>query len=190
VLLWLDHSGLSHHDRLLLAAAFTVAFACCLRTGEWAPRADRFDPATHFTVANVEWVGSRLSLTLPGSKTDPFRRGTPILVTPNSDAVLCARTRMIAYLEACPAPTSAPLFHLADGKALDYVYAIRWFRNGLSATGEDPTGYSGYSFRRGAATAAAAMGASAHSLQRLGRWRSSAYIRYIDDARDLGDDST
>jgi integrase len=178
VLAWLDGSGLLRTDRLVLAAAFAVAFACCLHTGEWAPRT--FDPSLHFTVACVDRSGRALSLLLPSSKTDQFRRGTPIPVPQSSDHVVCAQTRLLAYLDHAPAVPTAPLFRLASGRHLDSVSANRWLREALIGVGINPAGYSGYSFRRGAATAAAAAGAPDRDIMALGRWRSSVFTRYID----------
>ena len=52
-------------------------------------------------------------------------------------------------------------------------------RVALTAVGIDATAYAGYSFRIGAATAAAAAGLSDSLIQSLGRWRNSAYTIYI-----------
>ncbi|KAI0820425.1 hypothetical protein BC628DRAFT_1276145, partial [Trametes gibbosa] len=80
---------------------------------------------------------THLILSLPASKTDPFRKGVSILVAAAPD------TR-------------------------------------LTALGLDSSKYSGHSFRRGAATSAAAVGYADHEIQLLGRWRSDAYKLYID----------
>ena len=44
--------------------------------------------------------------------------------------------------------------------------------------------YTGHSFRRGAASSAAAAGYSDYEIQLLGRWRSDAYRLYIDVPHD------
>ena len=49
----------------------------------------------------------------------------------------------------------------------------------LLAAGIDPTGYSGHSFRRGAANSAAAAGISKNGIMELGRWKSDAVDRYF-----------
>jgi hypothetical protein len=184
LLLWVDGCHLSRHDRLLLVAGYAVAFACCLRTGEWAPRPHRFNPSTHFLMKNLQISAAGMVLTLPASKTDQFRRGTPIRIPSSADSIICARTRLQAYIDFAAAPGDAPLFRFASGRPLDSEFITRWLRLGLTALGVDPTGYSGYSFRHGAATDAAANGAGDRAIMALGRWRSTAFHRYVDAAGD------
>ena len=43
----------------------------------------------------------------------------------------------------------------------------------------DPGGYSGHSFRAGAATTAAKAGVEDSVIKALGRWESSAYLIYM-----------
>ena len=57
-------------------------------------------------------------------------------------------------------------------------------KNRLISIGMDPSLYSGHSFRRSAASAAAAVGYTEHEIQLLGRWRSDAYKLYIDVPKD------
>ncbi len=52
-------------------------------------------------------------------------------------------------------------------------------RKALEATGSDPILYNGHSFRIGAATTAAAKGIEDAIIQTLGRWQSTAYLRYM-----------
>ncbi|SPC64454.1 uncharacterized protein UHOD_11927 [Ustilago sp. UG-2017b] len=62
-------------DRQVVAAAFTVSFACFLRCGEvtW----DQASP-TWLLVSSLTWHGDYAILLLPASKTDPFQLGTPL----------------------------------------------------------------------------------------------------------------
>ena len=54
----------------------------------------------------------------------------------------------------------------------------------MAIIGLDPSLYSGHSFRRGAASATAAVGCADHEIQLLGRWHSDAYKLYIDVPKD------
>lgn len=49
----------------------------------------------------------------------------------------------------------------------------------LTQAGVDPSPFSGHSFRVGAATTAARVGIQDATIKMLGRWRSTAYQRYI-----------
>jgi len=51
-------------------------------------------------------------------------------------------------------------------------------RQALSEAGISPTGFSGHSFRSGAATSAAQKGFSDAHIKQLGWWKSQAYHRY------------
>jgi hypothetical protein len=76
-------------------------------------------------------------------------------------------------------PTSH-LFEDPDGTPLSYKHFITSIRNALELAGLNPKIYAGHSFRRGAASAAAAAGYSDYEIQLLGRWRSDAYKLYIE----------
>ena len=49
----------------------------------------------------------------------------------------------------------------------------------MERLGYDPGGYSGRSFRAGAATTAAKAGVEDSVIKALGRWESSAYLIYV-----------
>ena len=53
----------------------------------------------------------------------------------------------------------------------------------IQLAGINPSGYSGHSFRIGAATTAAAKGIDADTIRTLGRWSSDTYRWYIQIPR-------
>ncbi|KAJ7878330.1 hypothetical protein B0H14DRAFT_3778456 [Mycena olivaceomarginata] len=61
---------------------------------------------------------------------------------------------------------------------------IRTLKARITAIGLDQSGYSGHSFRRGAATAAAIAGYADFEIQLLGRRRSDTYKLYLDVPRN------
>ena len=72
---------------------------------------------------------------------------------------------------------SEPMFIRENGTPLTRVYLVAAVRSALSQAGINVQGYSGHSFRIGAAAAAA--GLSDSLIQSLGRWKSSAFMTYI-----------
>ncbi len=125
---------------------------------------------------------STLKIRLKASKTDQMRAGVDIYVgrTYNS---LCPVVAMLRYL-AVRGFDNGPLFRLEDGTPLSRSGLVERLRGALSRAGVDPTRYSSHSFRIGAATTAAANGVNSSTIQRLGRWRSDCYTRYIRTPQD------
>ncbi|KAJ7016082.1 hypothetical protein C8F04DRAFT_983061 [Mycena alexandri] len=80
-----------------------------------------------------------------------------------------------------PRARTAPLFEDADGKPLHYKAFVAGLRTALTAARIDPTGFAGHSFRRGAASEAAAAGYNDYEIQLLRRWRSDSYKLYIEN---------
>lgn len=71
-----------------------------------------------------------------------------------------------------------PLFSFTDGKPLSRHSFLKYLRQFLRATGNNPADFNTHSFRIGAATTAASIGIPVQSIKRLGRWRSKAYSSY------------
>ncbi|SPO32044.1 uncharacterized protein UTRI_02601 [Ustilago trichophora] len=167
----------SPHNRRMFRAAFCLAFACFLRSGELTWEAQNTD--NMLTVGSVCFASDRsfATITIPASKTDPFRQGATL----TAPAVLLSTCAVTALDVVCRSrPSSAPLFILEDSKPFDRSCFVDTLRRCLAASGIDPLAYSGHSFRRGAATWAASNGVDNDTIRGLGRWRSDCFRRYID----------
>ena len=90
------------------------------------------------------------------SKTDPFRIGATIHVTPTGDPSLYPVT-VLDSLVSATGQREGPLFHLQNGVSLSRPRLNRLVRE-LAARSGAPTNYSSHSFRIRAASAAAAAG--------------------------------
>lgn len=172
----------------MLRGAFTTAFAGFLRCGEFTLKAgERFDPTIHLTWGSVTFIpnidnATHVQLTLPSSKTDPFRKGVCIILAAAPGRISCPvdglREMFRADSDASP---ESPLFHQrGSNEPLRRKFFIDAVQTALRAAGFDARKYSGHSFRRGAASSAAAAGYSDYEIQLLGRWRSDAYKLYLD----------
>ena len=170
-------------DKIMLWAAFTICFFCFMRSGELGVSNDgTFDPSRDLTANDISVDDIRnpqlLKIRLKHSKTDPFREGTDIVVARTHDD-LCPVTAMLAWIVLRSRPRDDPLFYFQSRAPLTRSNFVTHFKNALSIAGIDPAGYSGHSFRIGAATTAARRGLQDSTIKQLGRWRSDAYQRYI-----------
>jgi hypothetical protein len=181
---------LSVISNAVLDAAFKVAWSGFLRTGEFTlgDRAE-FDPVMALTRDSVQFLPSfdtptHVRLTLPASKTDPFRQGVSIIIAAVPGLLTCPVAALKNLFTVHPLPLKSPLFADALGAPLRRSSFISELKRRITLTGLDSTEYAGHSFRRGAATSAAAAGYSDYEVQLLGRWRSDAYKLYIDVPAD------
>jgi integrase len=176
------------HEEMALRAAFTLAFAAFLRIGEitysahdlQAPQALDFGRwfVTKRSVVIAE-DGSAHEISLPASKTDPFRKSVTITVAATSDAG-CPVKAMSSYLFFDQRPPNASLSVAPHNQPFSREYVIRRLRTLAQSAGLGSEALNGHSFRRGAATWAYAQGIPGDTIQILGRWSSSAYKLYID----------
>ncbi|KAJ1026035.1 hypothetical protein NDA18_003695 [Ustilago nuda] len=167
----------SRHNCQMFRAAFCLAFACFLRSGELTWEAQ----GTHnmLTVGSVSFAADRsyATVTIPASKTDPFWQGAT-LTAPAVPLSTCAVSalRVVCGLR----PPSSPLLLLDDDRPFDRSSFVATLRQCLATCGVEPSAYSGHSFRHGAATWAASNGVDDTTIRGLGRWRSACFHRYID----------
>lgn len=170
----------STRDGSTLYASFCLAFAAFLRIGEFTYSArDLMDidfPKWFLTRRSVKLYDDHLELTLPASKTDPFRQGITLTVAATGDEA-CA-IRALHHLFMWPARSSAPLFQLERSTSFTREFVTATLRESLAFHGIHGH-YSGHSFRRGAATWAKRVGLSSDDIQLLGRWKSDCYRLYI-----------
>jgi hypothetical protein len=175
-----------------LYAAFCLAFAGFLRVGEFTWSKTDYTPNNplefarwHLTWRSVDIRADRLLLTLPSSKTDPFRHGVTLTISPSMDPAcpLAALQNLLTLHLAGRHPSQfdplQPLFVRPNNQPFSRDYVVRCLRVCLTHLGIAGR-YSGHSFRRGAATSARLAGLTDHEIQLLGRWRSDAYKRYIE----------
>lgn len=170
----------------LLRAAFSLAFAGFLRSGELTYEAEDMRnpdfPSWNITRASIQFdpEGHFMLLLLPASKTDPFRLGVTITIARSPLDPLCAVRLMASYLQnTSPADPRTPLFIRAGGAPFTRVFLVQEVQRLALANGIAGN-FTGHSFRRGAATWASRQGLGSDQVQKLGRWKSAAYQLYID----------
>lgn len=174
-------------DNVMLWAAASSCFFGFFRASEiTVPTGSAFDTAVHLAWGDVAVDSlthpSKVRFFLKRSKTDQFGRGVEVFVGVTGDEA-CPVQAVIAYVHR-RGKAPGPFFRLQDGSALTKARFVEGVRQALLRCGVSPNGYSGHSFRIGAATAAAQMGVEDSTIQALGRWSSAAFLRYIRTPRD------
>lgn len=96
--------------------------------------------------------------------------------------LICPVSAILSFL-ARRQQGQGPLFIHEDGSPLTKNQLVRQVRLALRHKGIEVSRYSGHSFRIGAATAAA-VGIPESTIKMLGRWESTAYLRYIRTPRE------
>ncbi|OWA53551.1 hypothetical protein BV898_17974 [Hypsibius exemplaris] len=129
---------------------------------------------------------SKLSfVTYSKIKTSRFKGGTFDIPLPRLDEQsFCPTLSVLSLLKASQLmPPKSPLLStIHNGSRQPYTAQMfsTTLKHLLKTAGYEPQHFSIHSFRRGAATFAAASGISEDVIRAQGTWRSSCYKRYID----------
>jgi hypothetical protein len=170
-------------DGVNIECAICVAFAGFLRCGEFTWTS--WDPHTssqHFlSRKHVKFhTNGSVTLTLPTSKTDPYRTGTAIQLAP-SISPLCPVKALTKLFHLQPKDENDPLFSRSISGPFNRQFFIDKIKELLLQAGISTYGFSGHSIRKGAAVSAAANGISKDNIKLLGRWKSDAVDVYINE---------
>jgi hypothetical protein len=164
---------------LALVAGLTLGFACFMRMGELTYNVfdQRFDLSR--SSVGFDEYGKPAYLTIPTSKTDPFRIGVTTTI-PNGPSDICPARAMRAWMLATRSrDVTGPLFTL-DQRPFTKAAVVGYLSKALMECGYPAQKFTGHSLRRGAATWAASIGMTGREIQTLGRWNSDCYRLYID----------
>ena len=183
--------GTTDYDDVAIRAAFTLAFAGFLRVGEFTYKQIDIETGPLFhhwylTKSSLKIKehegGACIELTLPASKTDPFRHGIQLIIATSDDAGCPVQAMKALISMDGHRPQLAPLFCVGQHQQRPFTreYVVHSLRNLAIQAGLGQGAWNGHSFRRGAATWAAEVGIPESQIQTLGRWRSDAYKVYIE----------
>ena len=172
----------SRRDYVMPWAAMTLCFFGFFRSGEITIQArDAFNARTHLSWGDVAIDNPEnpqaIRVYLRHSKTDQFGRGTEVILGRTGD-LLCPVAAVAAFMRA-RGTSPGPFFIFHDGTALTKAKFVQITRQALQDLGLPEEQFAGHSFRIGAATAAAQAGLEDSCIMMLGRWNSTAFLRYI-----------
>ena len=178
---WSQTRNLGRFDAAMLWAACCTGFFGFMRAGEFTCSSMQAFSDEMLSPKDVSVDAhdgpSIVSIHLRRSKADPFGNGVTIHLGKTGHTI-CPVSALLGYL-ALRGQQAGPLFLFQDGRTLSKERLMAYVHQALTAQGFDHAGITGHSFRVGAATAAAQAGLEDSTIQMLGRWRSSAYLRYI-----------
>jgi len=189
LLLILQHPSTINYNDIVTRAAFTLAFAGFLRVGEFTYTETDRQPEHLFpkwfltkNSIGVPARGEYMEVTLPSSKTDPFRKGIKLTMAASHDNACPVRAMQAFFACDRHRPQHAPLFCVGhtQQQAFSRQYVVNRLQGLAFTAGLNQGTWNGHSFRRGAATWAAEVGIPEAQIQTLGRWKSYAYKTYIE----------
>lgn len=166
----LDGFHLSPRERALYRAMFLLAFYAFLRVGEMC--------ALKHTLpfANARLCQRFVALTFTSYKFSTPR--APSIFIPTRPPPLCP-VRALHEFFSLRGSAPGPLFSDDNGLPLSSRLFGAILRDACMQADLSDCRITPHSFRIGAATAAAAIGIPKETIQRMGRWTSRAFIRYI-----------
>ena len=172
----------AHPERRVLWAVCCKAFFGFFRLGELLHSSpSEFDPRLHLSWGDMAvdspQAPTMVRFHLRQSKTDQVGRGVDIILG-RTGCDLCPVAAVLSYV-AARGDREGPFFLKSTSRALLKQECITEVRKVLVALGLPDHQYAGHSFRIGAATSAALAGVEDSTIQILGRWQSSAFLRYI-----------
>lgn len=175
-------------DDFNIDAVFKIARVGVLRLGEitYSP-SDLKRPS--FTNLKVTQSDVRFPendqyavLRLKRSKTETKYTGVQIILSATGEPT-CPVAALRRLFDNVKRPASAPLFMLSNA-AFSRVSVISTLTSRLAQAGISETGFSGHSFRKGAAQHASDQGMLNSQIQKLGRWTSNSYQLYFETSSE------
>ncbi|XP_053145691.1 uncharacterized protein LOC128342435 [Hemicordylus capensis] len=174
------YSGIcrSSYEASLFRAATLVLFFGAFRAGELLPRSQHSPVFKVVQFGDVSLGRDVAQLRLRFSKTDQRGRGQLVSLHMADDALLCPVRALGSYM-ALRGSSPGCLFVHEGGLPLSQYQFWTVAQQALGAAGVDTAQLSLHSFRIGAASTASRLGLSGETIQRIGRWRSATYKRYV-----------
>ena len=131
----LCHLSTRNYNDRATRDAFSLAFAGFLRVGEFTYReADRHLGPTFSkwfltqSCVRIQARGTHMQLTLPSSKTDPFRTGVKLTIAASHDTACPVRAMQQFLIRDTHQPQYSPLFCLGmvEHQAFTPEHVVHW----------------------------------------------------------------
>ena len=170
------HISICYYNGVLISAMYLLAFHAFLRIGEIAVTSTAQSSCV-LQLNQISLSSDKCTVVFHSYK---HYQGPPVyLVIPaHADSSFCPIKAVRAYL-AVRRNAPGPLFIFPGGAPVTKTFFGDQLKKSLAWAGLSSECYKGHSFRIGAATTAAMQGISDEEIQRMGRWKSQAFKKYI-----------
>lgn len=167
----------SGYESKLFKSAFSLCFHGMFRVSELTFKGPNFSDHA-ITSQNVAFVNGGVEVFLQTSKTDQHGAGVTIFIPSQDDISVCPVNSLLAF-KAVRGNQYGPLFRHFDKSPLTSYQFSAMLKNALKTLGIIDSKITSHSFRIGMATALAMESVGDEQIKKLGRWKSSVYLRYI-----------
>jgi hypothetical protein len=166
----------SSYNSLLMSAMYLLAFHAFLRIGEITVNSSKSSNPNLIQFHQIAIHDDQAILTFSAFK---HHHGPPvILAIQPQHSPYCPVSHLSQFISA-RGSTAGPLFQFPNGAAISRNFFQQHLARSLAWSNAASHFIRSHSFRIGAATAAAAAGHHDEAIQRMGRWKSSAFKKYI-----------
>ena len=163
-------------ETALMWSALTLAYHGLLRVSEYTSTA----PAEQLTLDRIHFSANSATVDLPFTKTCQYGQGTKVTVA-RTNTFTCPVAALETYLRSRRMTPGVAFTH-RTGHPLKAAEV-----NSLLCVALSGLGISSHSLRIGGATTASKRGVTDQALRAAGRWKSTAYQKYVrfddDDSR-------
>ena len=182
LVLSLGQTSLNTYIRFLLKAMFLVAFYGLMRIGEITT--DLKGQAT-LMIEHLTFEQGRAILSISHFKHNSSSRPFQIVLSKQRDDTLCPLRALQSYMQM-RGNQAGPLFCFPGLQPVSRSFFINKLNFLLNFCGLSRNLYKSHSFRIGAASFYASLGLSDEQIRLLGRWKSTAFRKYIRCQRVIG----
>ena len=165
------------YDQILFTCVFLLMYHACLRISEIANTAK----CKHALLShNIYEKKHSVRLKLLSFK----HSGNPVsrMIIPATNDMLCPNKAVGAY-RAVRGSIPGVFFIKKNDKPISRAQVVSVLKRALELTGRDGGNYNTHSLRKGKITDSAAAGASDSQLRLIGRFKSNAFLKYIEPKR-------
>jgi hypothetical protein len=159
-----------------MSAMYLLAFHAFLRIGEITVNNSKTHNPNLIQFHQISIHNDQAVLTFSAFK---HHHGPPVILAVQSQHSPCCPVSHLSQYISARGSSAGPLFQFPNGAPVSRNFFHQQLAMSLSWSNASSRFIRSHSFRIGAATAAAAAGHHDEAIQRMGRWKSSAFKKYI-----------